>query len=109
MTEDGYCYSIRLNADHVIFKAHFPGEPITPGVCILQMSIELLSESVGKKLEPVYVKNVKFISLLTPDIPLVKVLIHNIVRSFNEVRAQIEFTTAGHVISKISIVCRTIS
>jgi len=108
-TEDGYSYSIRLNADHVIYKAHFPGEPITPGVCILQMAIELLSLSVGEKLEPVNVKNVKFLKLLTPDVSSVDVMIHNVVHSDREVKGQIEFTAEGQTISKISIVCRTVA
>ena len=34
-------YEIALNAQHFIYQAHFPGEPITPGVCILQMACEL--------------------------------------------------------------------
>ena len=45
-TEDGAVYTLRLNPDHVIYKAHFPGEPITPGVCILQIGQELLSDAV---------------------------------------------------------------
>ena len=37
---DKQCFTIRLNGEHEIFKAHFPGEPITPGVCQLQMVVE---------------------------------------------------------------------
>ena len=32
-------FKVRLNASHVIYKAHFPGMPITPGVCIIQMCV----------------------------------------------------------------------
>ena len=28
---------LRLNPDHPIYHAHFPGNPITPGVCIVQI------------------------------------------------------------------------
>ena len=43
-SEDGrHVYTIRLNPEHFIYKAHFPGEPITPGVCIMQIAIELRS------------------------------------------------------------------
>ena len=34
-SETGHVYSIELDPEHFIYKAHFPGEPITPGVCIL--------------------------------------------------------------------------
>ena len=30
-------FLIRLNPDHTIFKAHFPGSPILPGVCQVQI------------------------------------------------------------------------
>ena len=30
-------FNVILNPDHLIYKAHFPGQPVTPGVCILQM------------------------------------------------------------------------
>ena len=30
-------WQVQLNADHYIYRAHFPGNPITPGVCLVQM------------------------------------------------------------------------
>ena len=37
-------YTIKLIPSCVIYQAHFPGEPITPGVCIVQMAKELIEE-----------------------------------------------------------------
>ncbi len=34
-------YQIELNPEHYIYKAHFPGNPITPGVCIIKMITEV--------------------------------------------------------------------
>ena len=31
-TEGGIDYRVSLNASHVIYEAHFPGNPVTPGV-----------------------------------------------------------------------------
>ena len=59
-------YDLHLNPDHFIFKVHFPGEPVTPGVCLQQMAVELAEESVGRPLALVYVKNVKFLSVVSP-------------------------------------------
>ena len=65
-------YTIELNPSCVIYQAHFPKEPITPGVCIVQIGKELIEElltekmSVSCKLEIVKVKNVKFISVISP-------------------------------------------
>ena len=50
VTESGRDYNIVLDAEHFIYKAHFPGEPITPGVCIMQIAVELLSLHCGKPL-----------------------------------------------------------
>ena len=65
-------YTIELNPSCVIYQAHFPKEPITPGVCIVQIGTELIEElltekmSVSCKLEIVKVKNVKFLSVISP-------------------------------------------
>ena len=59
-------FNIILNPDHLIYKAHFPGQPVTPGVCILQMLQELLSIEVGKQLFINNIKNAKFISMMSP-------------------------------------------
>ena len=39
-TADGMVCCVRLLSDSIIYKAHFPGEPVTPGVCIMQMAKE---------------------------------------------------------------------
>ena len=59
-------YDLLLNAGHTIYQAHFPNEPITPGVCILQIIRELLEEHTGKQYEITKVKNVKYLSILSP-------------------------------------------
>lgn len=59
-------FNIILNPDHLIYKAHFPGQPVTPGVCILQMLQELLSIEMGKQLFIKNIKNAKFISMMSP-------------------------------------------
>lgn len=59
-------FNIILNPDHLIYKAHFPGQPVTPGVCILQMLQELLSVGMDKQLFIKNIKNAKFISMMSP-------------------------------------------
>lgn len=59
-------YIVRLNGEHIIYKAHFPGQPVTPGVCILQMAMELVEERLQTKLQVVKVKNMKFLSVISP-------------------------------------------
>lgn len=67
LTDGGEEFRVHLNADHFIYRAHFPGEPITPGVCILQMCLELLSVHVGRPLVLSCAKNVKYLKIIVPD------------------------------------------
>lgn len=59
-------FSIKLNPQHFIFKAHFPGEPVTPGVCLVQMAKELVETWTNRPLSITYVKNVKFLAVVSP-------------------------------------------
>lgn len=59
-------YTVRLLKDCTIYRAHFPGEPITPGVCIVQMAKELMELHTGTHLEIAKVKDARFLSVLSP-------------------------------------------
>jgi len=59
-------YELELNPSCFIYQAHFPGEPITPGVCIMQMGKEVLEDALGKPLQVAAVKNIKFLSIISP-------------------------------------------
>lgn len=61
------CMQIRLNPESVIFKAHFPGEPIMPGACIVQMVLELFMIWTKRDVEIAKVNNLKFLSVISPD------------------------------------------
>lgn len=65
---------ISLNKDHDIFKGHFPGNPVTPGVCMMQIVKELTEEFTGKTLFLKSASNVKFMAIInpfeTPDLDL---------------------------------------
>lgn len=59
-------YRIKLNADHEIFKGHFPGKPISPGVCNIQMIKECTEDVLGYKLTLGKLKQCKFTQLIIP-------------------------------------------
>ena len=60
-------YDVYFDPSHIIYKAHFPDQPVTPGVCIIQMITELASDITQQKLTLECAKNVKFLSLLIPS------------------------------------------
>ncbi len=57
---------IVLCAGHTIYKAHFPGQPITPGACLIQMARELMEDYSGLHLQLSGVKNAKFLNVISP-------------------------------------------
>ena len=67
ITDNGGVFHIRLNPECIIYKAHFPEQPITPGVCITQIAVELAEIIMGHSLQMTGIKNVKFLSIMTPD------------------------------------------
>jgi 3-hydroxyacyl-[acyl-carrier-protein] dehydratase len=66
--------NISLNKDHDIFNGHFPGNPVTPGVCMMQIVKELTEEFTGTQLFLKSASNVKFMAIInpfeTPDLTL---------------------------------------
>lgn len=66
-TEGGFEFGISLFPEHFIYKAHFPGEPITPGVCIIQIATELFSLVMDAPMSLYSAKNVKFLKIVSPS------------------------------------------
>jgi len=64
--KDTFRTMVRLNASHDIYKAHFPGNPITPGVCLLQIALELLGDKFNRDLRLVSAKNIKYLKVISP-------------------------------------------
>jgi 3-hydroxyacyl-[acyl-carrier-protein] dehydratase len=59
---------IRLNPSHEIFTGHFPGNPILPGVCIVQILKEILMDQLNKKLILNYASSIKYLSFINPEV-----------------------------------------
>lgn len=68
ITAGNYAISIRVNPDHDIFKGHFPGNPVMPGVCMMQIIKELTERAIGSDLFMQSLSNVKFMALINPEV-----------------------------------------
>ena len=66
-TEDGFTATVETNPDHPVYQAHFPGNPITPGACIIQFTGTLLEHKLNCKPWLKTIKNVKFLSSIVPE------------------------------------------
>ena len=75
-----YLCRITLNAEHSIFEGHFPDNPITPGVCMMQIIKNITEEITGKSLFLAKTVNVKFMALINPKInPELQICLHIVV------------------------------
>ena len=55
-----------INADHEIFEGHFPGHPVVPGVCMMQMVKEIIEKVIGEKTNLVRAGEMKFLAIIDP-------------------------------------------
>jgi 3-hydroxyacyl-[acyl-carrier-protein] dehydratase len=63
---DAHIAQIKLNPSHRVYDGHFPGMPVAPGVCLVQMAKETLETIIGKKLLMESCSNIKFTAVLNP-------------------------------------------
>jgi 3-hydroxyacyl-[acyl-carrier-protein] dehydratase len=58
---------LRINWGHPIFEGHFPGRPVVPGACLLQIVKELVSMAINSEVRLIRADQIKFISMIGPD------------------------------------------
>ena len=58
---------LNLNTSHWVYDAHFPGNPVTPGVCLVQMAAEILGQEYQQSLMLSLLKNIKFKKIVHPE------------------------------------------
>ncbi|MCX6250625.1 MAG: 3-hydroxyacyl-ACP dehydratase [Bacteroidetes bacterium] len=63
-----YKCTIELDKQHPIYKGHFPGNPVVPGVCQIQIIGELFSGIIGKQVTLTCSDNIKFLHMIDPRI-----------------------------------------
>lgn len=58
---------VKIDGCHPIFEGHFPGQPVVPGVCTIQMIKECLCELLGKSVRYTAIPSCKFTSFIIPS------------------------------------------
>lgn len=102
--ENGFTALLCCNPEHLIYQAHFPGNPITPGACLLQTAGELLQRKLGRPLFLKASKNVKYLNVLVPaEGKEVRFTFSNIVESETECKAQVVIADEASVYTKMSL------
>lgn len=74
---DGGTFRIVLRQECGIYAGHFPGHPVCPGVCHIQIVKECAERLAGKKLHIGYIRQCRLTSVATPTIcPELEIRIH---------------------------------
>jgi 3-hydroxyacyl-[acyl-carrier-protein] dehydratase len=58
--------TLKINAGHEIFQGHFPGQPVVPGVCMMQIVKETLETATSRSLRLRTGLDLKFLSVIDP-------------------------------------------
>lgn len=98
-----YEVRISLNPSHDIFKGHFPGNPVTPGVCMMQIIKEITENITQKTLFLKSASNIKFMAIINPNETPDLVLDLNIDQKEDEIKVK-NTTSFGETIAlKMSV------
>ena len=65
-SDGSHTYTVSLNAQHDVYKGHFPERPITPGVCNIQMIKECAEDAMGKRLTFTAIDRCRLTAMVTP-------------------------------------------
>ena len=57
-----------LNVKHKIFEGHFPGHPVVPGVCMMQMVKDMLELQLDRETRLEKASTMKFLNMINPEV-----------------------------------------
>lgn len=84
-------YSLSIDRKNSIYKGHFPGFPVTPGVVEIEIVKELVEHNLNQKIALSKISNCKFINILNPE-------------ETNYCEVKIEFRLKEHSISVLAVI-----
>ena len=93
--------NLAINAGHAIFEGHFPGQPVVPGACLMQMVMEVTETILGRQLRLRKADQLKFIAMIDPNV-------HNILEMLLSIQIKEEdgIVVSADLLNKSSICFR---
>ncbi len=100
-TENNITATLEIHKNNKIFSGHFPGQPVLPGACMLQIIKEVAENTLDKSLRLKKADSIKFLAVIDPGI-------NNILQltlSYRLTDHQTIYITAGLSIGTGSVIC----
>ena len=101
---------ISYNEQHAIFEGHFPGNPIVPGVCTMQMIGAMLHKALKLPVMLKGASSIKYLQLIIPGMqPTASITwtlaegVYNVSATLRE-GAQLLFKMSGSFVDRKSVV-----
>ena len=88
--------TLEINKNNEIFAGHFPGQPVLPGACMLQMLKEVLEINLNIKMRLKKAQQVRYPTLIDP-------MIDNILQLTIKYIKENEVTVSGNLTGKNGI------
>ena len=88
---DSLTAKIRFNKKHRIFQGHFPGFPVVPGVCMIQLVKEIIAFKYKSPLFLSHGDNIKFLRFIDPN-NVDFVVVHVRMKEFQDGQVKAEAT-----------------
>lgn len=66
-TDQDLSCDIEIYADHEVFLGHFPEHPVLPGVCMIEMMVDRISQHFGRRYRLQTSSMIKFVGMWLPQ------------------------------------------
>lgn len=67
LKQDHARFTVAILPSCPVYKGHFPGKPVCPGACNMEMLRELACHATGKELRADSVRRCRFLKVITPE------------------------------------------
>lgn len=102
-SDEGPSFELMLNAGHFIYAAHFPGHPVTPGACIVQMIGELIGLRLGRQLKVNRITSLRYLAPIDPRVDgRIEVVVQQIEPQADGFKVQLQIRASQRVMVKFS-------
>ncbi len=95
---------VELVASHCIFKGHFPGHPVLPGVCMMEMVTEILGSHKGRPFSISAAPMIKFLLMINPETDPLIVFEINYVPAGEKILAHGKIFSVSRIFMKFNFV-----